>query len=93
MGPSEKFVLAACYLPSDRMGDHTLSCAQYGERVALHNVIRDIIFETATSAALAPAREGRHLLPGQGARSADILLPCWSDGKDAALTGKMLPLT
>ena len=75
----------ACSLPCDRMGDHALSCAQYGERIARHNVLRDIIFETAASAALAPAREGRHLLPGQGARPADILLPRWSDGKDAAL--------
>ena len=24
-------------------------------------------------------------MPGQGARPADILLPCWSHGKDAAL--------
>ena len=75
----------ACSLPSDRMGDHALSCAQYGERIARHNVIRDIIFETAASAALAPVREGRHLLPGQGAKPADILLPRWSDGRDAAL--------
>ena len=75
----------ACNLPSDRMGDHALSCAQYGERIARHNVLRDILFETAASAALAPAREGRHLLPGQGARPADILLRHWCGGKDAAL--------
>ena len=75
----------ACSLPCDRMGDHALSCAQYGERIARHNVLRDMIFETAASAALAPVREGRHLLPGQGAKPADILLPRWSDGRDAAL--------
>ena len=75
----------ACHLPSDQMGDHALSCAQYGDRIARHNLLRDILFETAASAALAPAREGRHLLPGREARPADILLPRWSNGKDAAL--------
>ena len=24
----------ACHLPSDQMGDHALSCAQYGDRIA-----------------------------------------------------------
>ena len=75
----------ACHLPSDQMGDHALSCAQYGDRIARHNLLRDILFETAASAALAPAREVRHLLPGREARPADILLPRWSNGKDAAL--------
>ena len=75
----------ACHQPSDQMGDHALSCAQYGDRIARHNLLRDIIFETAASAALAPSREGRHLLPGRAARPADVLLPRWSDGKDTAL--------
>ena len=75
----------ACQLPSDRMGDHALGCSKYGDRIARHNLLRDVIFETAAGAALGPAREGRFLLPGTAARPADVLIPRWSDGKDGAL--------
>ena len=37
------------------------------------------------SAALAPTKEGRFLLPGQGNKPADIFIPRWAGGKDAAL--------
>ena len=37
------------------------------------------------SAALAPTKEGRFLLPGQGEKPADIFIPRWVGGKDAAL--------
>ena len=38
------------------------------------------------AAALGPAREGRGLIPGRaGARPADVLIPRWSGGRDAAL--------
>ena len=45
---------------------------------------RDLLHSTA-AAALAPAKEGRFLLPGKGGRPADILIPGWSNGRDAAL--------
>ena len=44
----------ACSLPSDRMGDHSLGCAKTGDRIARHNILRDVIFETAASADLGP---------------------------------------
>ena len=75
----------ACGAPNDRMGDHALGCAKYGERIARHNLILDVLFEAAAGAALAPAREGRHLLPGTQARPADVLIPRWVYGKDAAV--------
>ena len=75
----------ACCLPSDVMGDHALGCAKNSERIARHNLLRDLIFETASNAALAPLKEERHLLPGTAARPGDVLLRRWSDGKDAAL--------
>ena len=75
----------ACGLPSDVMGDHALGCAKNSERIARHNLLRDLIFETASNAALAPLKEERHLLPGTAARPGDVLLRRWSDGKDAAL--------
>ena len=75
----------ACGLPSDVMGDHALGCAKYGDRIARHDRLRDVIYETASSAALAPHKEERHLLPGTAARPGDILIQRWSDGKDAAM--------
>ena len=67
------------------MGDHALGCAEYGKRIARQDCICDVLFEAAAGAALAPAREGRHLLPGSKARPEGIFLPRWLDGKDAAV--------
>ena len=67
------------------MGDHALGCAEYGKWIARQDCICDVLFEAAAGAALAPAREGRHLLPGSKARPEGILLPRWLDGKDAAV--------
>ena len=75
----------ACLAPSDRMGDHALGCAKYGERIARHDMLRDVIFEAAASAALAPVKEERHLLPGTAARPGDVFIRRWHDGKDGAL--------
>ena len=75
----------ACKQPSDRLGDHAMNCAWQGERIARHNWLRDELFNTATAACLAPTREGRALLPGEGGKPADVFLPHWAQGKDAAL--------
>ena len=75
----------ACGRPSDKLGDHAMNCAWQGERIARHNGLRDLLHSTAASAALAPAKEGRFLLPGEGGRPADILIPGWANGKDAAM--------
>ena len=50
-----------------------------------HNLIRDVLYNACSSAALGPTREDRALLPGTEAKPADILLPGWSGGKDTAL--------
>ena len=47
--------------------------------------MRDVIFETAASADLGPAKEERHLLPGTSARPGDVLIRRWLDGKDGAI--------
>ena len=75
----------ACHRPSDVMGDHALGCGSHGERIARHNLLRDALHQTAAAAALAPVKEGRFLLPGRDARPADLLIPRWSGGQDAAL--------
>ena len=60
-------------------------CGSGGERISRHNALRDALFETASAAGLGPTKEGRFLLPGNNRRPADILVPHWSSGKDAAM--------
>ena len=43
------------------------------------------MFETAKQAALSPAKEERALLPGSEGKPADIYIPGWVSGRDAAL--------
>ena len=75
----------ACSRFSDSLGDHGVMCATGGERIARHNFLRDALFQTAQEAGLAPSKEGRALLPGTDRRPADVFIPHWSAGKDAAL--------
>lgn len=62
-----------------------MNCAWQGERIARHNCLRDALHKTAVSAALGPTKEGRFLLPGEGGKPADLFIPRWAGGKDAAL--------
>ena len=77
------------------MGDHSLGCAKTGDRIARHNMLRDVIFETAASADLGPTKEEKHLLPGSIARPGDVTIRRWSNGKDVAIditvTGPLSP--
>ena len=75
----------ACLRFSDALGDHALCCGTGGERISRHNNLRDALFDTAVSAGLAPVKEGRFLIPGADRRPADVLLPSWAGGRDAAL--------
>ena len=75
----------SCSGPSDKMGDHALGCRKHNERIARHDQLRDVLYEAASSAALAPIREAPHLLPGSVARPGDLLIRRWVDGKDGAI--------
>ena len=75
----------ACQSASDAWGDHALGCAYGGERIACHNQLRDALFDMARQASLGPAREERALIPGREDRPADVFIPGWSGGRDAAL--------
>ena len=75
----------ACHRPSDRLGDHSLCCGHQGERISRHNRLRDALHDVAASAALGPVKEGRFLLPGSDRRPADVFIPGWAAGRDAAL--------
>ena len=50
--------------------------------------MRDAVYETV-AAGLGPVREGRFLLPGTDRRPADVLVPNWAGGKDAAMDVKV----
>ena len=76
---------SACSMPNDRMGDHALGCSKTGDRIARHNMLRDVIFEAAAAADLGPTKEERHLLPGNSARPGDVMIRRWANGKDAAI--------
>ena len=62
-----------------------MSCGTGGERIARHNHLRDALYDMAVSAGLAPTKEGRFLLPGDDRRPADVFIPHWAGGRDAAL--------
>ena len=74
-----------CGLLADTMGDHQVGCGGNGDRISRHNNIRDVLFLAARSAALGPRREAPGIVPNSIARPADILLPNWSRGRQAAL--------
>ena len=63
--------------------------------MARHNMLRDVLYETAASADLGPTREEKHLLPGTVARPGDITIRRWVNGKDGAIdvtvTGPLCP--
>ena len=69
----------------DKYGDHSVGCGSEGERIYRHNSLRDVVYATAKTAALSPAREERSLLPGSADKPADVFLPGWATGRDAAL--------
>ena len=74
----------ACGGHSDRLGDHAMNCGNQGERIGRHNRLRDAVHSAAAAAGLGPVLEARFLLPG-GRKPADVLIPNWRRGQDAAL--------
>ena len=74
-----------CSAPSDNMGDHSISCGMAGERIARHNLLRDALFQVASTANLAPLKEQRAILPGVDARPADVMIRNWSAGRDTGI--------
>ena len=74
-----------CSKPSDKMGDHSLGCPKTSDRIARHNLLRDVLFDTAASADLGPTKEEKNLLPGTIARPGDVTIRRWCSGKDGAI--------
>ena len=54
---SGTYTCPECLGSADPFGDHQVGCAGNGDRIARHNAIRDVLFNAAQSAALAPTKE------------------------------------
>ena len=74
-----------CHVVADPFGDHHVGCGGNGDRILRHNALRDAVFSSAQSAALAPQREVPSLIPNSQSQPADIFLPCWKRDQPAAL--------
>lgn len=75
----------ACGSPADQFGDHHVGCGGSADRIHRHNLLRDALFSTASSAALAPLREVPGLVEGSNSRPADVFLPSWTRGGPTAV--------
>ena len=47
--------------------------------------MKEVIYQTAVSAQLAPRKEARNLIPDSEARPGDVFLPSWTRGRDTCL--------
>jgi hypothetical protein len=65
--------------------DHAILCATDGERIARPDRLRDVLFQATQTAALAPGTERRDLFPYDSDRPAEVYIPMWAEGRDAAL--------
>ena len=82
---SNPYPCPECRSTADIFGDHQVGCGGNGDRIYRHNAIRDVLFTAAQSAALAPSKDCPGLISSSLTRTADILLPNWSNGRPAAL--------
>ena len=80
-----QFACPECRGSANPFGDHQVGCGDNGDRISRHNAIRDVVFNAAQSAALAPSKEAPNLVPDSSVRPADILLPNWNRGRPAAV--------
>ena len=81
-----------CDAVLDKLSHHAAVCVAGGERTLRHNAVRDVVFDWAVRAGLAPEKERAGLLPPHASedassarrRPADVYLPSWA-GSPAAL--------
>lgn len=70
----------------DSRAFHCLACMAGGDAVALHNLLRDHIFNTARAAGFNPEREEPGLLPdAPQRRPGDLYFPTWPGGSRVAM--------
>ena len=81
-----------CHLPADHFGDYQVGCGRNSDQIHGHNVVRNVLFSAAQSAALAPRQEAPALIPGCQSCPADVFLPIWPRGRPAALDIRVISL-
>lgn len=74
-----------CKEPQDSFGHHALKCKSSGDRIRRHNNLRNRFHNLAQQALMAPRIEVPRLIPDNGHKPADVLLPAYSSGKAACL--------
>ena len=67
---SKPFPCPECHGTTDIMCDHQVGCGRNSDCISCHNAIRDLLFTTAQSAALAPSKETPDLVPSSLSRPA-----------------------
>ena len=82
---SNSYPCPECGGSADPFGDHQIGCGGNGDRISHHNAIRDVLFNAAQSAALAPTREAPGLVLSSLSRPANVLLLNWSQSRPDAL--------
>ena len=65
-------------------------CGGNGDRMHMHNSLRDVMFSVAQSATLSPHKELPSLIPGCSSKPADVFLPYWTHGCPAALDASVI---
>ena len=75
----------ACRQQSDEFGRHAMNCGGSGERIGRHHLLRDHLHQVAVAAGLGPTKEARFLIPGEDSRPADVFIPQFAAGLDAAI--------
>ena len=78
-----------CGQHSDKTGDHAFACVRSSDRIVRHDLLRNLIYEAASSASLAPVKEEKHPLPGSQARPGDVMIRRWR-GTPALTREKLL---
>mmetsp|Transcript_20730 Transcript_20730/g.50694 ORF Transcript_20730/g.50694 Transcript_20730/m.50694 type:complete len:347 (-) Transcript_20730:55-1095(-) len=73
----------ACENPQDALGDHSVSCSQWGDRTSRHNLIGRVIGAALAAAGHTPRYEDPRIVPTRD-RPADISTSCWSEGVPTA---------
>ena len=86
---SEAGPCSACRQHSNVLGVHAMNCGSGGERISRHHHLKNHLHEVAVAAGLGPAKEARFLIPVEDSRPADVFIPQFAAGLNAAHQRKM----
>ena len=68
-----------------------MTCRGNGDMIQRYDSLRDILYTSAQSGALAPRKEVSSFIISSMSHPADVYLPCWSHGQPAVLDVSVIP--